>query len=303
MAASGLAGPDGIDCGGQALIERDGGAGMTTVEWARMTAPELRDLAARDALVILPVASLEQHGPHLPTSVDAALATEISLRAARLLVARGQPAVVLPCQWMGLSEHHFPFGGTISLDYATFHAVLRGIARSLKVCGFRRLFVVNGHGGNTEPLAVSVRELAVELDMPIASATYWNAATEAVGAILERQKSIQHACEGETAMMMVVAPDLVRREHVEAAAAGAMAPGEIALRSSSDGVGIQRFRSFAERAPGTGVRGDPRAATPEKGEALLQAAAAALAAAMANPALWSAPDPVWRPRRPFAPPG
>jgi creatinine amidohydrolase len=171
------------------------------------------------------------------------------------------------------------------------------------VCGFRRLFVVNGHGGNTEPLAVSVRELAVELDMPIASATYWNAATEAVGAILERQKSIQHACEGETAMMMVVAPDLVRREHVEAAAAGAMAPGEIALRSSSDGVGIQRFRSFAERAPGTGVRGDPRAATPEKGEALLQAAAATLAAAMANPALWSAPDPVWRPRRPFAPPG
>jgi creatinine amidohydrolase len=73
--------------------------------------------------------------------------------------------------------------------------------------------------------------------------------------------------------------------------------------SSSDGVGIQRFRSFAERAPGTGVRGDPRAATPQKGEALLQAAAANLAAAMANPALWSAPDPVWRTGRPFNPPG
>uniref|UniRef100_UPI003F6F113E creatininase family protein n=1 Tax=Elioraea sp. TaxID=2185103 RepID=UPI003F6F113E len=228
--------------------------------------------------------------------------TEISLRAARLLAGR-EPVVVLPCQWMGMSEHHFPFGGTISLDYATFHAVLRGIARSLKVCGFRRLFVVNGHGGNTEPLAVAVRELAVELDMAIAGSTYWIMAAEAVGAILERQKNIQHACEGETAMMMVVAPDLVRRDHIDAAAAGVMTPGEVAGASSSDGAGIQRFRSFEERAPGTGVRGDPRAASPEKGEALLQTAAANLAAAMANPALWSAPDPVWRPGRPFAAPG
>mgnify|MGYP005836445501 CR=1 FL=1 len=276
---------------------------MTTVEWARLTAPELNDLAKRDALVILPVASLEQHGPHLPTSVDTALATEISLRAARLLVARGESVVVLPCQWLGMSEHHFPFGGTISLDYATFHAVLRGIARSLKVCGFRRLFVVNGHGGNTEPVAVALRELAVELEMPIAGATYWIMAAEAVGAILERQKNIQHACEGETAMMMALAPDLVRRGQIEAAAAGAMAPGEVAGVSSSDGVGIQRFRSFAERAPGTGVRGDPRAATPQKGEALLQTAAANLAAAMANPALWAVPDPVWRAGRPFNPPG
>jgi creatinine amidohydrolase len=275
---------------------------MTDVEWARMTAPELKALAARDALAILPVASLEQHGPHLPTMVDTALATEISLRAARLLAA-SQPVVVLPCQWMGMSEHHFPFGGTISLDYATFHAVLRCIARSLKVCGFRRLFVVNGHGGNTEPLAVAVRELAVELDMAVASATYWIMAAAAVGAILERQTNIQHACEGETAMMMALAPDLVRREHIEAAAAGAMAPGEIVGVSSADGVGIQRFRSFAERAPGTGVRGDPRAASPEKGEALLQTAAANLAAAMAKPALWSAPDPVWRAGRPVAAPG
>lgn len=275
---------------------------MANVEWARMTAPELRDLAARDALVVLPVASLEQHGPHLPTMVDTRLATEVSLRAARRLAAQ-HPVVVLPCQWMGMSEHHFPFGGTISLDYATFAGVLRCVARSLKACGFRRLFVVNGHGGNTEPLAVAVREIAVELEMAIASATYWIMAAAAVGAILERQRNIQHACEGETAMMMAVEPTLVRREHIEAASAGAMQAGEIAGVPSTDGVGIQRFRSFAERAPGTGVRGDPRAATPAKGEALLEAVAANLAAAMANPALWSAPDPVWRAGRPFAPPG
>jgi creatinine amidohydrolase len=266
---------------------------MANVEWARLTAPELKDLAARDALVVLPVASLEQHGPHLPTSVDTMLATEVSLRAARLLAAT-EPVVVLPCQWMGMSEHHLPFGGTISLDHAAFHAVLRGIARSLKACGFRRLFVVNGHGGNTDPLAVSVRELAAELDMPIASGTYWLIAAEALGAILERQSNVQHACEAETSMMMAVAPGLVRGERLEEAAAGAQ-PG-------SDRTGVQRFRSFAERAPDVGVRGDPRAATAAKGEALLQAAAANVAAAMADPALWTAPDPVWRAGRPFAPP-
>lgn len=277
---------------------------MATLEWARMTAPELKQLAARDALVVLPVASLEQHGPHLPTAVDTLLATEVSLRAARLVAAR-EPVVVLPCQWMGMSEHHFPYGGTVSLDYATFAAVLGCIARSLKACGFRRLFVVNGHGGNTDPLAVAVRELALQLEMAIAGATYWVVAAAAVGAILERQKSIQHACEGETAMMMVVAPGLVRHDLLEQAASGpgSIPSGEIAGVTSPDGPGVQRFRSFAERAPVTGVRGDPRAATPEKGEALLQAVAANLAAAMGNPALWTAPDPVWRPGRALAPPG
>ncbi|TQF78742.1 creatininase family protein [Elioraea sp. Yellowstone] len=274
------------------------------VEWARMTAPELRALAERDALVVLPVASLEQHGPHLPTMVDTRLATEVTIRAARHLAVR-EPVVVLPCQWMGMSEHHFPFGGTISLDYATFAAVLGCVARSVKACGFRRLFVVNGHGGNTEPLAVAMRELAVAHDMAIAGATYWITAAEAFAAILDRQRNIQHACEGETAMMMALEPDLVRRDRLEEAASGpgSAHSGEVAGVTSPDGVGIQRFRSFAERVPGTGVRGDPRAATPAKGEALLQAAAANLAAAMANAALWSAPDAVWRPGRPFAPTG
>lgn len=266
---------------------------MVEVEWARLTAPEVTALAARDALVVLPVASLEQHGPHLPTAVDTLLASEVSRRAARLVAAR-MPVVVLPCQWMGMSEHHFPFGGTISLDYAAFRAVLEAIVRSLKACGFRRLFVVNGHGGNTEPLAVAVRELAVAHGVAIAAATYWLAAAEAFAAILERQRNIQHACEGETSMVLAVAPDLVRRERIEAAAQGGV--------GTAEGPGIQRFRSFAERAPGTGVRGDPRAATAAKGEALLQAAAASLAAAMLEPALWTAPDPVWRPGRPFAGP-
>jgi creatinine amidohydrolase len=275
---------------------------MATVEWARLTAPELKERAEAGALVVLPVASLEQHGPHLPTIVDTRLATEVSVRAATIL-SRTEPVVVLPCQWMGLSEHHFPFGGTISLDFPTFHAVLRCICRSLKADGFKRLFIVNGHGGNTEPLAVSVRELAHEFGMAVAGGTYWLIGADAIGPLLTTQKNVQHACEAETSMMMAAEPTLVHRGQLEAAARGVMSPNEVAGQAGGDGPGIQRFRSFAERAPGTGVKGDPRAATPEKGEALLAGVAEKLAAAMANPALWAAPDAVWETGRAFGPTG
>ena len=100
------------------------------VRWERLTAPELKALAARDALPVLPVGSLEQHGPHLPVWTDSLAAHALSVRAAEQAAAADLPAVVLPPLWLGLSEHHFPFGGTISLDYATFHAVLRCVVRS-----------------------------------------------------------------------------------------------------------------------------------------------------------------------------
>ena len=102
------------------------------VEWARMTAPELRELAARaSALAVLPVGSLEQHGPHLPVITDTASACAAAVRAAQL-VADEIPVAVLPGLWLGMSEHHLPFGGTISLDYDAYHGILRSIVRSLK---------------------------------------------------------------------------------------------------------------------------------------------------------------------------
>ena len=103
------------------------------VEWARMTAPELRAIAAREgALAILPAGSLEQHGPHLPVITDTASASAAAIAAARLVVADPVPVAVLPGLWLGLSEHHLPFGGTISVDYAAYRAILENIVRSLR---------------------------------------------------------------------------------------------------------------------------------------------------------------------------
>ena len=118
-----------------------------TVEWARMTAPELRALAGRpDALAILPAGALEQHGPHLPVITDTTSASAAAVAAAEA-VADEMPVAVLPGLWLGMSEHHLPFGGTISLDAATYTAMIGAVVRSLKALGFQRLLIVNGHGG------------------------------------------------------------------------------------------------------------------------------------------------------------
>ena len=263
---------------------------MRDVEWAKLTGPEIREAAALpDALVMLPVGSLEQHGPHLPVMTDTRSATEMAVRAARLLA--GTPtALVLPAMWTGMSEHHLPFGGTISLNFTEFHGVLRGVCRSLRAVGFGRLLLVNGHGGNVDPLAVSARELAHEFGMAVVATTPWAAVGERVGALLETQSGVQHACEAETSLMMAMTPDLVRHDQIEEAVR--QAPPPVASRP-----GYSRFWSFAERAPVTGTRGDPRAATVEKGEAILDILAAELVEAARDPVLWRKPDDVWAPGR------
>ncbi|MBP0444053.1 creatininase family protein [Roseomonas sp. SSH11] len=261
---------------------------MTEVRWERLTAPEIKEWAARDAVVMLPVAALEQHGPHLPVWTDSLIGHASCIRAAEL-VAEDAPALVLPPMWQGISEHHLPFGGTISLDFRTMQAVIACVAKSIMACGFRKLFLVNSHGGNIEPLMVIARELGAEMGIPVVTTTVHQAAAAAIASILETQPGTQHACEAETSLWLALEPDQVRKDEV----AGALSNGGPSVGGSA----FQRFWSFAERAPVTGVRGDPRAATAEKGERILAAIAEALARGLRDEALWATPDDVWTPGR------
>ena len=104
---------------------------MSETEWRRLRADQLRERAQEDAIVILPIASLEQHGPHLPVEVDSLLGETVAARTAAKLAARNHPVVVLPVLWTGLSEHHMSFGGTITLDNAAFAALIEGVVRSI----------------------------------------------------------------------------------------------------------------------------------------------------------------------------
>lgn len=247
-----------------------------SIRWSELTAEQLRQRAAAETIVVVPVAAMEQHGPHLPVMVDSLLCSAVAERAAERVASRS-PApvsvVVAPTVWSGLSEHHMPFGGTITLDFATFSAVLRCICRSLQRHGFERILLLNGHGGNEAALRVVVEELSADGGLVLATATYWQLAAEPIRAILERQSGVRHACEAETSMVLALRPEQGRFAEAKAA------EDEVGV------AGAYRWRSFPERSA-SGTIGDPTAASAEKGERLLEAASAALADLLLNEAFW-----------------
>jgi creatinine amidohydrolase len=250
------------------------------VDWSRLKSADLRDLAARDAIVILPVASTEQHGPHLPTCVDTMLVGEIARRAARRIGDR-IPVVVAPTLWCGLAEHHLAFGGTFSLSFPTWLSVLRDLASSLKRQGFRRILLFNGHGGNIAGLDIAATELTRELAVPVAVGSYWPALGAEFAEVLEDQATVLHACEAETSMMLALAPELVARDRLAEAAGPADLDERIFARQP------KRWHSFADLTP-NGTIGNPARASAAKGEKLLDLAARALAEKLSDPALWPA---------------
>lgn len=255
---------------------------MIRLAWNEMTSAELNAAAAADAIVLLPVASTEQHGPHMATGVDTVLCGEACRRTAALVTAGGKPCVMAPVVWMGLAEHHVAFGGTFTLSIATWYAVLKDVCRSILSAGFQKILIVNGHGGNMAALSALTVELTRELAAPIATTSYWTIphATGAFAKILETQEGVQHACEAETSMMLAVAPHLVRQETLSEAF-GPSKPMGAALTQP-----LQTWVSFKAMTP-TGVLGDARKATAAKGERLLDTAAQALAERLLKGEPWA----------------
>ncbi len=242
----------------------------TAVEWAKLTAPELNALAAAGATVLLPVASTEQHGPHLGTGVDTLLCGAVCQLAAQKAAGR-RPVVVAPTLWVGMAEHHMAHGGTFTLDIPTYRAVLLCLIRSLERHGFRRVLIVNGHGGNMSALNAFLPDLERETGLVVGATTYFELAQPAFSSILEDQQSVLHACEAETSMMMTAFPDAVREDRLAEAHGPQFADPRAVLAPPA-----QRFRSFKTLSP-SGVLGDARKATMAKGDKLMEVASDALA--------------------------
>src|SRR5262245_62542408 len=163
-----------------------------SVIWQELTAAELSQQAAADAIVLLPVASIEQHGPHLPVGVDSMLCEGVCRRAAAA-AALAIPVVVAPTLWCGMAEHHMAFGGTFTFDLASYRAVLTCLSISIERQGFKRLLIVNGHGGNIAALTAVLPDLATTSSLTIRTVTYFELAQPAMAAILEDQDGVRHA--------------------------------------------------------------------------------------------------------------
>src|SRR4051794_19384493 len=177
--------------------------------FAELTRTDLSALAP-DALAVVPLGATEQHGPHLPTGTDFFHAEWVA-REAAVRAADRTSLVVTPTLPFGSSEHHFPFGGTISLPTTVYYEAVTAIVESLHRDGFRKVFLVNGHGGNHELIQLVARDAALRLPIAVAASSWWNAAWDvmvAAGA-LEVGRLPGHAGGFETSLVMAMRPELV----------------------------------------------------------------------------------------------
>lgn len=174
-----------------------------------MTWPEV-EAASREAVVLIPTGSLEQHGPHLPLFTDSLIATAV----AEAVEARLPDRVLLtPTLWLGASAHHLGFPGSLSASFDTYIGAVRDVVTSLAPHGFTKFFVLNAHGGNTEPNGIALREMkAAHPNLMLGHGGYFvHCAEEARRLMKGPLKEIRHACEAETSLALHLFPDLVRR--------------------------------------------------------------------------------------------
>lgn len=166
---------------------------------------------AGGALVVVPVGATEQHGPHLPLGTDFLIVEHVARSAAQSARSGGRlDVLVAPTLPFGSSHHHLPFGGTVSLATERYYGALRDMAASLIRSGFRRIFIVNGHGGNQELMELVARDLALEHPVNLAAASYWDLARETVvGSGLLNAMLPGHAGVFETSLILALRPELV----------------------------------------------------------------------------------------------
>lgn len=227
------------------------------VLWQELLRHELLASLERDPVVIVPIGSVEQHGPHCPSDVDISVPYHLAIRAADAL--EDVPVIVAPPVLYGFTPYNMGEIGTITVSVETFIETLCDIARSIWANGFRRIILLNGHGGNEAPTRVASVKLATE-DVWAVPLTYWFMATDELRAWSESDAgAIGHGGEWETSLQMYLRPDLVDRER--------MVRDEWRMKFSPD---VQRFARFPERRRemAHGVMGDPFVASAAKGERL-----------------------------------
>ena len=144
--------------------------------------------------------------------------------------------------------------------------------------------MLNGHGGNIAALETIITELTIDLRLPLAGGTYWQIAADSIRKILEHQGQVLHACEAETSMLQALSPETVMP--LDASLKTALVPGLSAIEGVNPGV--YRWQQLQTRSR-LGLIGEAWAATPEKGQRLLDAISCDVADALSNQALWEAP--------------
>ncbi|MCP4384357.1 MAG: creatininase family protein [Hyphomicrobiales bacterium] len=239
---------------------------LPTRRWQEMTTRDFADSDTADWITVLPVAAIEQHGPHLPVATDTAIAEGMIARTIELL-PDDLPVTVLPIQAVGKSNEHISSPGTLTATWETTTRLWLEIGDSVRRAGVEKLIIVNAHGGNVPMVDIVARELRVRHDMLVV-ATAWArfGQPDGISAPDEALYGI-HGGDIETSMMLHLRPDLVRMD------------AAIDFRSAQldfidtfthlRGHGPSQFGWKAQDLNPHGTVGNAAAATAEKGKAVV----------------------------------
>jgi creatinine amidohydrolase len=247
---------------------------------------------AADRVVVLPLGAIEQHGPHLAVSTDTDIVTMVAMGAEEAL---GDLVMLCPAVSFGSSHHHLSFGGTLSLSPALYTQVIVDLVGSLLQNGFRRIVLLNGHGGNITPvkqaLAILNADNALSREANIVLATYWELAGAAfAGEAPMESPALSHACEYETSLMLHLFPSKVFMDQVERAGRPA-SNGYTSWEDDEPYRGVTIFKG-TEYISSNGSSGEPQLATAKKGAHLYEKAVGALVKFLKAFAKWPFLQPI-----------
>ncbi len=249
--------------------------------WSDLKSPDFARLDLARCIAVLPVAAIEQHGPHLPLNVDATLVDGVIAAALPHLPA-SQPVLFLPTQSVGLSPEHTRFAGTLTLKAETVIRLWTELAESVAASGVKKLLLLNSHGGQVGLLDVVARDLRARLGMLVYSASSFN-----LPLLDENGKSLSglfsdhehrfgiHAGEIETSMMLALKPeqvDMGQAQNFHSSSEDRSKKFSILGDGRSAKLGWQ-MQDYNPQ----GAVGNAAAATADKGRAVLSAAGRSLA--------------------------
>lgn len=243
---------------------------MSARLWQELTTEDVAALDRARTVAVLPVAAVEQHGPHLPLGTDAMIAEGVLARA--LALARADSTlVVLPMLTIGASGEHRDFAGTLSLGARTLLDLVTEVAEGVAQAGLRKLVLFNSHGGQPQVLEMVAQDLRTRHGMIVVVANAWRMMDrEAVLPPAEREAGL-HAGGFETALMLHLRPDLVRRDKIRDFPSAARK-----LEKEFPSLAAQGRVAFAWQAQDlnpAGAVGDARLGTAEMGKKLVDQAA------------------------------
>ena len=237
-------------------------------DWMEMTWQEIAEAGAATGrwIAVLPLAAVEQHGPHLPLGVDTFIA-EAYLARVRKILPDQLPVTFLPVQRIGVSVEHHAYPGTLSLSATTAIAAWTELGESLARVGLRKLVLVTSHGGNSAPMELVARELRARLGMLAVTVGWHRFGYPEDTFSAEEKKHGIHSGDIETSLMLAAVPETVRREKAPKAT-----PATVEMAGEFKWLGAYRPAGFAwmtQDLNATGAIGDATLATAAKGEAAL----------------------------------